>query len=382
MNKLFETILYGAPKAPVEHQLEQVTDIGIAFINAEAELLGLNENANTLPAWYRGTQFIATMLASLQLRSHDAQGLPTTPNNSFLQKPNPELTYNTFMQQVGYSLLYHGNAYIVPLVRDSNGVRSATVANPQDITVQWDDKRLYRKYFWHGEPMQVNRDIYHIALNLAPGALTGIGPLTAGRLMLEGSQHEQAFALALFRDNATPAVIVELADTYTVDEMKEIQADFEEVHRGRKRVSVVSKGNTVKPITINPVDAEFLETRNFSVEETARLLGIPGFFVGAASGGSLTYATTESMLRLFLVATLNPVYLEPLEQVFSMMISEPTKFDVSEVLKADMKERYTANSAAIAGGWLTPNEVRAQEGLPPIDGGDELHVPTAAIAPA
>jgi hypothetical protein len=40
--------------------------------------------------------------------------------------------------------------------------------------------------------------------------------------------------------------------------------------------------------------------------------------------------------------------------------------------RANMKDRYDAYRLARQGGWKTPNEIRSDEGLPAVKGGDEI----------
>jgi phage portal protein BeeE len=100
-----------------------------------------------------------------------------------------------------------------------------------------------------------------------------------------------------------------------------------------------------------------------------RLFGLDGFFLLVESGGSLTYSTTEQLLRLFLVMTLNPTYLEPIQQVFSLMLPEgiSARFKTDEILTADIKSRYEAYAIGITNEFLDPDEVRRIEGRAPFD---------------
>jgi HK97 family phage portal protein len=50
------------------------------------------------------------------------------------------------------------------------------------------------------------------------------------------------------------------------------------------------------------------------------------------------------------------------------------KFTVDALTRADIKTRYEAYRTGISAGFLTPNEVRAWEELPPAEGGDQLLV--------
>ena len=46
------------------------------------------------------------------------------------------------------------------------------------------------------------------------------------------------------------------------------------------------------------------------------------------------------------------------------------RYNFDELLRGDTTARYAAYNTGLQGGWLTRNEVRRKEGLPPIDGGD------------
>ena len=52
------------------------------------------------------------------------------------------------------------------------------------------------------------------------------------------------------------------------------------------------------------------------------------------------------------------------------------KFDVDRLLRADITTRFAANRVALGGtGWMTMNEVRGNEGLPDVEGGDTVFRP-------
>ena len=57
------------------------------------------------------------------------------------------------------------------------------------------------------------------------------------------------------------------------------------------------------------------------------------------------------------------------------------RFNTDELLRADIKSRYEAHHIGIAAGFKTPNEVRKEEGLPPMLGGDELRQPNDESVP-
>ena len=50
------------------------------------------------------------------------------------------------------------------------------------------------------------------------------------------------------------------------------------------------------------------------------------------------------------------------------------EFDVKEIIKANLKERYDAYNLALKGGWKSVNEVRKEENMNYVEGMDILNI--------
>jgi phage portal protein BeeE len=93
--------------------------------------------------------------------------------------------------------------------------------------------------------------------------------------------------------------------------------------------------------------------------------------VNAETNGSLTYSTTESQGRMLLNQTLTP-FLTAVAGRLSMPDITPrgtnVLTDLDAFLRSDAPARAQVYAAGIAAGWLTVDEARAAEGLPPMEG--------------
>lgn len=358
----------------------ELTDWHTAAELQQAAVLGLGRSS-AIPSVFRAVQLLTDTVASLHMVAYDlATGnvLPAIP--SILRRPDPFHTYHAHISQVMASLLWRGNAYLLRTGGPAGSQpTSVTVAHPDEITVAWNPDRTHRTYTWRGRAMRPETDLWHLALNWWPGALTGVGPIEACRIALDTAHAEGGFQRSLMANNATPSGVIKVAQVISTDEAEDIRAQFEgRARTTRHRVGVIGGGGSFEPITISPVDAEFLASREFSVQEIARMFGLPAFFLGVDSGSSLTYSTTESIGRLLVTFTLRPSYLEPIEQVYAQLMPPglSARFDTDELLRADLTSRYTAYQVGLDAGFLTPNEVRATEGLPPVPDGDHLRPTT------
>ena len=132
-----------------------------------------------------------------------------------------------------------------------------------------------------------------------------------------------------------------------------------------------------KPVTMPLQDAEFIQTRQLSTSEIARLFRIPPWMIGTSSGDSNTYANVESQSRAFVTSSLGP-WLRLIEEAISAdsdLHPDNTfsRFKVEGLLRADSAARAAFYTAGLNNetGWLTRAEVRDLENLPREDTNSE-----------
>ena len=373
-------------KWSVESDLEIRHTSHLEQVNAEILEQGIGvRGAVTLPAAYRCIQMLADMTASMPIISLDPKtnlrNEGDTPN--ILIKPDPNETRHTFLHKVMTSLLFRGNAYLYVPARDRNGNAMAfMVINPDDVTVTENLDRTRTIYEWTPKNIELvpGVNLVHIPINLYPGEVVGLSPVSAARRTLDGYQNLERFARDYFADNANPTGTLVTPAPLDKDEAKLLKKQWNDSHRGKRDVAILSGGIEFKPLMFSPEDSQFIQTREFEVGDVARLFGIPGPLLGATTGDSLTYATTESVVRWLLVTTLRPSYLERIEQSLSTMLPRTVDafFVADSILRADTQARFTSYQIALDAGFMTPNEVRQLETLDPKEGGDELDRTTEA----
>jgi len=94
-----------------------------------------------------------------------------------------------------------------------------------------------------------------------------------------------------------------------------------------------------QPITVNPADAQLLETRKFNVVDICRFFGVSPTKCFDLTNSS--YSTVEATQLAFLTDTLAPL-LEKIELEFERKLYKPSekehidiRFDTSVLLRAD-----------------------------------------------
>lgn len=147
--------------------------------------------------------------------------------------------------------------------------------------------------------------------------------------------------------------------------------------RSGSRVVVLEGGLTATTFSQSPVNAQLLDVERIMRNRVATVYNIPPHLLGDYSDTS--FATAEQQMQEFISLTILPIITQ-WEQELERKLLLPQdrdegysfRFDVNNILRADTATRANAAQMAIRGGWMTANEARAREGLPPVELGDTL----------
>lgn len=141
-----------------------------------------------------------------------------------------------------------------------------------------------------------------------------------------------------------------------------------------KKVALLQEGMTFKPISMNNVDAELVTLMKLSGVDVARIYKVPLPMVNDLDKAN--YNTLEQLLIQFVVYALLP-WAKRHEQAMmrDFLLPEDRKkyfieFNLTGLMRGDQKSRYDSYAIGRQWGWLSVNDIRRLENLPPIDGGD------------
>lgn len=171
---------------------------------------------------------------------------------------------------------------------------------------------------------------------------------------------------------------------------KRLKADFESRHKGldnASRVAILEEGLEWQAVGIPPEDAQFLETRRFSVTEMARWLRLPPHKI--ADLERATFSNIESQQLDYVSSALN-VWMVAWEQSIKMKLlgaEERRRFFaehlVDGLLRGDLKSRYEAYAIGRQWGWLSPDDINEMENRNPLpDGRGQVYVIPLNMVPA
>lgn len=236
------------------------------------------------------------------------------------------------------------------------------------------------------------RDVFHIKAPAVGSytALRGDSIVTQCRDAIGLAMALEQHASRLFANGGRPSGILSFPAKLTADVVARMKASWQRMTGGANSGStaILEEGGSFQPLSFNSVDSQFIEMRNFAIDEIARAFRVPPILLHSLQRA--TWKNSEELRRQFISLCLFPwikrfegeIYLKLFDA--SERQTYHAEFLVDDLLRADFAERTTAYQNLIAARILNPNEVRAMENRPPYVGGDEFFNPntTAGATPS
>ena len=154
--------------------------------------------------------------------------------------------------------------------------------------------------------------------------------------------------------------------------------------RGIENVIPIPLGATLTPLNMRLADSQFLELRKYSAIQIASAFGIKPYQIG--DYGKESYSSQTAQQLAFYKDTLMWILgLYEQEMTYKLLSDAERaggmhfKFNVSAILRADLKTQVDTLSTGVSNFIYTPNEARALLDLESKEGGDELLGNGAAI---
>lgn len=319
------------------------------------------ERALTLVPVYRAFALISSAVSQLSIDlwrgEEQLKNVPT-----WVRQPDVKMPRSAFFESTTTSLAANGNAFW-KVVRDSpaDPPSALIVVDPNEVHIHEDGRFGYR-----GETL-ARWQMQHLALMRIPGRLRGLGPIQAASEDLLGASDLRDYASGWFESGNVPNGTLNSDQHITAEQAQSLKSQWVSSVSG-KEPAVLGQGLTYQPFMLSPKDAQFLESRQFTTTDVARLFGIPShLMLAVVEGGSMTYLNGQAADLSFMRWTLMS-YLREIEEGFTALLPRGTtaRFNPDAILRASTKERYDAHKVAIDAGFLTVDEVRAIEGLNPL----------------
>jgi len=294
------------------------------------------------------------------------------------KRPNRYQNAFEWREMLQGHLALRGNCYNRIIANQRGEITELLPINPDSVTmlVRNDGNYNYRVKNKNGSEETFGREeIWHIK-GLSPDIYRGYNPIELARDAVCVALSAQSYGAKFFANDARPGGWIEYPGTFKDRESKEIfreswQKQQSGINKGK--TAILDLGMKYHEIGISNADAQFLESRKFSVEDIARLFGVPPHRIGhldKATNNNIEHQGLE-----FVTYTMTPWAERWEASIECDLLPEDDdlyiEFDFARLLRGDSASRSAFYHNGILDGWLTRNEAREDENKDPIEGLDE-----------
>ena len=284
-----------------------------------------------------------------------------------------------------------GNAYLHPVLDANLGVPSELwLMPPQWVTIIPDPIKFIRAYKY-GAPGATDvefqpEEVIHFKRPHPSNLYYGMGKVEAAWGAVQANQALHDMDHAMFKNRARPDYVGTVKGNPSDEEMDRLEVAIKETLRGTDKTGkfiLTSADLTLQPMSFPPKD---LTGRDEIVEEIAAIFGVPVSMLKTNDPNLASAQTGFAQWREGTIAPLLRMDEETLNQRLLPMfgIDGEAVLAYDDPVRANEQYELSARTASVAGGWRTPNEARAEEGLEPIDtaAANELRGLPVALPPA
>lgn len=234
-------------------------------------------------------------------------------------------------------------------------------------------------------------DVLHVTA-FSRNGYTGIGYLERAQEIIRTARAAQEYSSSYYANGGQPSGIlrtesdlggnVTVTDANgmqrTISKKDRIREEWERRHSGpanAQRIAVLDLGLDYRPLSISNRDAQFVEQAALSVEDLARVFGVPLYKLQA---GKQSYSSNEQNAIEYVVGTLHPnAAIWEQEMLYKLLLPQDAerglqiRGNLMAELRGDFQSRGTWYRNMRENGGFSVNDIRALEDLPDVAGGDD-----------
>lgn len=308
------------------------------------------------------------------------------------ESPHPNWTAASWKEWMILCISLRGDAFTL-IERDSRITSGGSVLalrplNPDDVRVYRDKNGNAAYAVFDRVSGQIRAvapdDIIHLHGYGFDGLRSYSVIQHAARSAVGNSLAANDFAGRTFQDGAMQQIALKFPKQLTQAQADLIRSSFAATYggtAGRKFPLVLSEGAEAQELSMSPEDAQMLESRRYESHQICHAFGVPPILIGDSEKVSSWGTGIEQISIGFVRYRIKPMikqFEEELNRKLYRKAPNFLRFELTELLRGDAKSQSDYYRAALGGpgsgdAWMTVNEVRATQNLPPIPGGNEIY---------
>lgn len=335
--------------------------------------------ANTSEAICAAAARLSNTLASAPMHLYQNEQIERKHALERLVRYSPAPGWNafTFFRDMEFSRNTVGRCYAWVLRDD---MRMPTALQYLDAGRVTDLKALETGDLWHRIALDDGKEGYiHDSDMIALSWLStsgGVTPTSVLRGTLEYDAQIKEFSLNSL-NGVQDVILINVPSNLGTTKRENLVSDILAGYRASgKSALVLDSGMTASRMASSPVDPKVLDVEKVTKSRVAGVFGMMPHLLG---DGESNRVSNEEDMQNFLSLSIAPAMAQWEAEFNKKLLSQELwrdgycfRFDAGELTRANTQVLAEKYFKGVRGGWMTPNEVRLRESLPPDPNGDQL----------
>lgn len=299
------------------------------------------------------------------------------PLQRLLDAPNPFWTRGDLWRATETHLSLWGAAFWALERGEDGAIAEIWPLRPDRMRVIPDADRYIKGFVYIGDGGKlapyIPEDIVWMRYFNPLDEYAGLSPIAPLRLSADMGLDALLANRKLLQNDSAPGLIIETAANPTDAEVSAFYQRWESRYQGvekTRRPALLGAGMTAANLGFSPRDMEYIESLRWSLEDIARVFGVPKMMIGDLE--HTTYSNFSTARRIFWEDTVSAqlaLYEDALQRYLLPHFGDSAltvKFDLSgvEALKESEENKANRRRLYVETGIMSVDEVRREMGLP------------------
>jgi HK97 family phage portal protein len=295
-------------------------------------------------------------------------------------EPNEEMSPFNFKETCMTSLNLGGNSICERLVNNRGQLVGLYPYNYTKVEIKRDQdtkKLIYIVSEGTNKRVLTRDQVFHVP-NISIDGIVGLTPISyAASAIRLGICYEQ-FGVNFYQNGANPSGAFKHPGTLSEEAFNRLKKELKHNYTGLRNTGtpmILEDGLEFQQFSIKPADAQLLESKAFQIEDICRIYRVPQHLVQML--GHATFSNIEQQSLEFVMYTILP-WFNRWEDNINMQLLTPAErkagyyieFKMDALLRGDITSRAAYYAQGRQWGWLSVNDIRRLENMPPIPNGD------------
>lgn len=303
------------------------------------------------------------------------QVAPTHPAYRLLHdKPNQWQTPMEFKATMTAHCLLRGVAYAFQQYDPDGNIAQLKPLNPDLVEAELLESG--RVNYWVRSAAStvrvlVKQEFMFVIRSLTLNGVKPLSPIQAAKNTIGIGVAAETYAGKSFKNGGVPSLAITHPEALGDDDRDRLKKEWMAEYGGSDnagKIAVLDEGVKLEKLGLSSEDMELLNSRKWSKAEIGGIFGVPPFLLNLLENGA-SYASIEQFNLGFFTYTLMAWVIRWEESAERDLVTAPQIYYVKVVtemfLRADYSKRMAGYTQSLA--WMSPNEIRALEDLPPLD---------------